>query len=146
MKRFSYDIIGISEVRWTGKGETPLGDFIWSGEEKMGVKGVGFLLSPRARKSLIGFNPINSKIISARFEASPFHITVIHAYAPNRKWTWASPDGIRRNMIDLILIQKRWKTSVINCRIFQSAHISSDRVDVNRLKDEKRLKKVRRSL
>ena len=33
MKRFRYDIIGISEVRWTGKGETPNGDFIWSGEE-----------------------------------------------------------------------------------------------------------------
>ena len=28
MKRFKYDILGISEVRWTGKGETPNGDFI----------------------------------------------------------------------------------------------------------------------
>ena len=79
---------------------------------------------------------------------------------PNRKWTWASPDGIHRNMIDLILIQQRWKTSVINCRTFQSADISSDhslvlcniklrlkklynkplhgcKVDVNRLRDEK---------
>ncbi|CAF4866547.1 unnamed protein product [Rotaria socialis] len=28
MKRFRYDIIGISEVRWTGKGETPNADFI----------------------------------------------------------------------------------------------------------------------
>ena len=28
MKRFKYDIIGISEVRWTGKDETPNGDFI----------------------------------------------------------------------------------------------------------------------
>ena len=79
---------------------------------------------------------------------------------PNRKWTWASPDGIHKNMIDLILIQRRWKTSVINCRTFQSADISSDhslvlcniklrlkkmynkpqqcyRVDVNRLRDEK---------
>jgi hypothetical protein len=79
---------------------------------------------------------------------------------PNRKWTWGSPDGIHRNMIDLILIQQRWKTSVINCRTFQSADISSDhslvlcnikpglkklknvsrqsyRVDVSRLKDEK---------
>src|SRR4051812_37231826 len=79
---------------------------------------------------------------------------------PSRKWTWASPDGIHKNMIDLILIQQRWKTSVINCRTFQSADISSDhslvlcniklrlkkvkneaqrhyRVDVSRLKDEK---------
>src|SRR5215510_5267072 len=63
-------------------------------------------------------------------------------------------------MIDLILIQRRWKTSVTNCRTFQSADISSDhslvlcniklrlkkmhnksqqcyRVDVSRLRDEK---------
>ena len=29
-------------------------------------------------------------------------------------------------MIDLILIQQRWKSSVINCRTFQSADICSD--------------------
>ena len=29
-------------------------------------------------------------------------------------------------MIDLILVQQRWKSSVINCRIFQSADIGSD--------------------
>ena len=54
MKRFKYDIIGISEVRWTGKGETPNGDFIWSGEEKTHTRGVGLLLSAQARKALIG--------------------------------------------------------------------------------------------
>ena len=245
MKRFRYDIVGISEVRWTGKGETPSGDFIWSGEESTHTRGVGLLLSNQAKKALIGYNPISSRIITARFNASPFKITLIHVYAPTsssseddieafysdidevlsetdkkdfliltgdwnakigsdnkdwksvmgrygygdrnergerllefatvhnlyvcntrfeqkpeRKWTWASPDGIHKNMIDLILIQQRWKTSVINCRTFQSADISSDhslvlcnikvrlkilktgtkkccRVDVSRLKDEK---------
>jgi hypothetical protein len=29
-------------------------------------------------------------------------------------------------MIDLIIVQKRWKTSAINCRTFQGADISSD--------------------
>ena len=33
VKCFRYDIIGVSEVRWTGKGETATGDFIRSGEE-----------------------------------------------------------------------------------------------------------------
>jgi hypothetical protein len=245
MKRFKYDIIGISEVRWTGKGETPNGDFIWSGEETLHTRGVGFLLSAQAKKALIGYNPVSSRIISARFDAAPFKVSVIHVYAPTsssseedieafyndveeaiaktdkkdviiltgdwnakvgsdnkdwesvmgkygygdrnergerllefatvhdlyicntrfqqkpiRKWTWASPDGVHKNMIDLILIQRRWKTSVINCRTFQSADISSDhslvlcniklrlkkmhnksrqplRIDVNLLKDEK---------
>ena len=82
MKRFRYDIIGISEVRWTGKGETPNGDFIWSGEETSHMRGVGFLLSAQAKKALIGYNPISSRIISARFDAAPFKISVIHVYAP----------------------------------------------------------------
>jgi exonuclease III len=82
MKRFRFDVVGISEVRWTGKGETPRGDFIWSGESTTHTKGVGLLLSAKARKSLIGYNPISSRLISARFNATPFKITIIHAYAP----------------------------------------------------------------
>ena len=39
MKRFRYDIIGISEVRWTGKGETSNGDIIWSGEDNTRKRG-----------------------------------------------------------------------------------------------------------
>ncbi|CAF4177383.1 unnamed protein product [Rotaria magnacalcarata] len=211
MKRFRFDVVGISEVRWTGKGETPRGDFIWSGENTTHTKGVGLLLSTKAKKAMIGYNPISSRLISARFNATPFKITVIHVYAPtsasseaeieafydniekelsrtskkdliiitgdwnakvgsdntnwentmgkygygdrnergerllefaalhnfyicntrfqqkpNRKWTWISPNGVHKNMIDLILIQKRWKSSVMNCRTFQSADISSD--------------------
>jgi exonuclease III len=211
MKRFRYDIIGISEVRWTWKGETPNGDFIWSGEEKSYMRAVGLLLSTQAKKALIGYNTISSRIISTRFDAVPFKISVIHVYAPtsssseedieafyndikvvlaqtdrkdliiltgdwnakigndnsdwksvmgkygygdsnergerllkfatvhnfficntrfqqksNRKWTWVSPNGIHKNMIDFILIQDRWKISIINCRTFQTADISSD--------------------
>ena len=211
MKRFRYDIIGISEVRWTGKGETSNGDFIWSGEDNTHVRGVGLLLNTKARKALIGYNPISSRIITARFNAAQFKITVVHAYVPTsacsdeeieafyntledalatvhrkdiliitgdwnakvgsdnadwkrimgsygygdrnergerllefaathslficntrfkqrpqRKWTWASPDGVHKNMIDLIFIQQRWKSSFINCRTFQSADICSD--------------------
>ncbi|CAF3667175.1 unnamed protein product, partial [Rotaria socialis] len=82
MKRFRYDIIGISEVRWTGKGETPNGDLIWSGEESSHMRSVDFLLSTQAKKALIGYIPTSSRIISARFDAAPFKISVIHVYAP----------------------------------------------------------------
>ena len=43
-----------------------------------------------------------------------------------RKWTWLSPDGPHKNMIDLILIDKRWKSAVRNCRTYQGADFSSD--------------------
>lgn len=44
----------------------------------------------------------------------------------SRKWTWLAPDGQHKNMIDLILIENRWKTSVRLCRTFQGADVSSD--------------------
>lgn len=43
-----------------------------------------------------------------------------------RKWTWKSPDEKVTNMIDLILINRRWMTSVMLCRTFQGADIASD--------------------
>ena len=82
VERFRCDIVGISEVRWTGKGETSNRDFIWSGDAKTHVRGVGMLLSDRARKALIGYNPVSSRIVTARFYAAPCKIIVIHAYAP----------------------------------------------------------------
>ena len=45
---------------------------------------------------------------------------------PSRKWTWRAPSGLYFNMIDLILVEKRWKTSLRNCRTYQGADIASD--------------------
>ncbi|CAM4843826.1 unnamed protein product [Rotaria magnacalcarata] len=80
--KITFDAIGISEVRWTGKGEAPSGDFIWSGEDTTHTRGVGVLLSAKTKKTLIGYNPISSRVITARFSATPFKLTVIHVYAP----------------------------------------------------------------
>ncbi|CAF3264524.1 unnamed protein product [Rotaria socialis] len=71
MKRFRFDVIKNSEVRWTGKGEDTTHN-----------KGVGMLLSAKAKKTLIGYNPISSRVIMARFNATPFKLTVMHVYAP----------------------------------------------------------------
>src|ERR1700733_9989775 len=43
-----------------------------------------------------------------------------------RKYTWTSPDGKHNNMIDLVLIERRWQTAVKLCRTFRGADISSD--------------------
>ena len=44
----------------------------------------------------------------------------------SRKWTWMAPDGKHTNMIDLMLIERRWKSSIRNCRTYQGADVSSD--------------------
>ena len=127
MKRFRYDIIGISEVRWTGKGETPNGDFIWSGEETSHMRGVSFLLSTQAKKAPIGYNPISSRIISARFDAAPFKISVIHVYAPTSS---SSEEDIKAfyNYIDDTL-SKTDKKDIIILTGDWNAKIGNDKID-----------------
>ena len=40
------------------------------------------LVNERARKTLIGYDPVSSRIITGWFDAAPYKITVIHAYPP----------------------------------------------------------------
>ena len=48
------------------------------------------------------------------------------------KKTWRSPDGLTVNEIDYICINKRWRTSLQNVRVYRGADIGSDHYPVNR--------------
>ena len=56
--------------------------FIWSGEDNTHIRGVELLLSAKARKALIGYNPIISRTNADTFNYVPFKITAVHVYAP----------------------------------------------------------------
>ena len=43
---------------------------------------VGIMISNTAIKSLIGWNPVNDRIITARFQSKHAKTTIIQAYAP----------------------------------------------------------------
>jgi len=74
--------LGLSEIRGTQGGELNGGELIWSGNEYEHKEGVGFLLNDSAKQALIGYKPINSRLIVARFAGRPFNISVIQIYAP----------------------------------------------------------------
>jgi hypothetical protein len=120
-RRFSYDIIGISEVRWMGKGETSAGDFVWSGAEELHMRDLGFLLSAQPKRALIGYNPVSSRVISARFETVPFNITVIHVYAPTAAYTDENSEAFysdiegtlaKTGKSDVIILTGDWNAKV----------------------------------
>lgn len=89
MDRLCMSVIGLSEVRWTCKGSFDYEDkkVIYSGKEpKTGYNpGVGFVLNSSARKSLLGYNPINDRLVSIRLRAQsahPYNVTILQFYAP----------------------------------------------------------------
>ena len=84
MERLGMDILGISETRWTGCGKLLLEEFefLYSGDATYHAKGVGLLVKRNIAKSLLGYWPISSRIILAKFNGAPFNLVVVQVYAP----------------------------------------------------------------
>ena len=84
MARLNVNILGISELKWTGMGEfNSDGHYIYyCGQESLRRNGVGIVINKRVRNAVLGCNLKNDRMISVRFQGKPFNITVIHAYAP----------------------------------------------------------------
>ena len=84
MARVNVDILGISELKWTGMGEFNSDDhnIYYCGEESLRRNGVAIMVNKRVRNAVLGCNLKNDRMISVRFQGKPFNITVIQAYAP----------------------------------------------------------------
>ena len=84
MARVNVDILGISELRWTGMGEFNSDDhyIYYCGQESLRRNGVAIMVNKRVRNAVLGCNLKNDRIISVHFQGKPFNPTVIQVYAP----------------------------------------------------------------
>ena len=82
--RVNIDILGISELKWTGMGEFNSDDhyIYYSGQESLRRNWVAIMVNKRVWNAVLGCNLKNDRMISVRFQGKPFNITVIQAYAP----------------------------------------------------------------
>ena len=85
MARLNIDILGISELKWTGMGEFNSDDhyIYYCGQESLRRNGVAIMVNKRVQNAVLGCNLKNDRMISVRFQAKPFNITEIQVYAPN---------------------------------------------------------------
>ena len=85
MARVIVNILGISELKWTGMGEFNSDDhYIYDcGQESLRRNGVAIMVNKRVRNAVLGCNLKNDRMISVHFQGKPFSIIVIQFYAPN---------------------------------------------------------------
>ena len=83
MARVNVDILGISELKWSGMGEFNSDDhhIYYCGQESLRRNGVAIMVNKRAGNAVPGCNLKNNRMISVRFQGKPFNITVIQVYA-----------------------------------------------------------------
>ena len=84
MARVNVDILGISELKWTGMGEFNSEDpyIYYCGQESPRKSGVTIMVNKRVQNAVRGCNLKNDRMISVRFQGKPSNIMVIQAYAP----------------------------------------------------------------
>ena len=84
MARVNTDILGISELKWTGMGKFNSDDhcIYYRGQESVRRNGVALIINKRVQNALFGCNLKNDRMISVPFQGKPFNITVIQVYAP----------------------------------------------------------------
>ena len=95
MARVNVDILGISELKWTGMGEFNSDDhyIYYCGQESLRRNGVAIIGNKRVRNTILGCNLKNDRMISVRFQGKPFNITVIQVYAPTSNAEEAELNG-----------------------------------------------------
>ena len=104
MARVNINILGISELKWTGMGEFNSDDYYiyYCGQESLRKNAVAIMVSKRVPNAVLGCNLKNDRIFSVRFQGKPFNITVIQVYAPTSNAEEAEVERFYEDLQDLL--------------------------------------------
>ena len=101
--RVNINILGISELKWTGMGEFILDDhyIYYCGQESLRRNGVAMIVN-KSLKWSIGCNLKNDRMISVRFQGKTFNIRVIGIYAMTSNAEEAEAERFYEDLQDVL--------------------------------------------
>ena len=104
MARVNINILGISELRWTGMGEFNSDDhyIYYCGQESLRRNGVAIMVKRRVQNAVLACNLKNDRMISVHFQSKPFTITEIQVYAPTSNAKEAEVEQFYEDLQDLL--------------------------------------------
>ena len=102
MARVNVDILGISELKWTGMGEFNSDEIYYCGQVYLRRNGVAIIVNKRVPNAVLGCNLKNNRMISVHFHGKPFSITVIQLYAPTSNTEEAEVERFYEDLQDLL--------------------------------------------
>ena len=95
MARVNVDILGISELKWTGMDEFNSDDhyMYYCGQESLRRNGVAIMVNKRVQNAVLGCNLKNNRMIFVHFQGKPFNIMVIQIHASTSNAEEAEVNG-----------------------------------------------------
>ena len=129
MDRIKFNILGIAETRWTGKGKIETGNkvMIYSGGDKIHERGVAIIFDQATGKSLKGWWGVSDRVIVAKLEGKPFDIGIIQVYAPT---STHSDEEVEEFYEDIDKAMKLFKSQDIKIVMGDfNAKVGNERID-----------------
>ena len=104
MARVNVDILGISELKWTGMGGFNSDDhyIYYYGQESLRRNGIAIIVNKRVQNAVLGCSLKNDRMISVRFQSKPFNITVIQVYTLTSNAEEAEVEWFYEDLQDLL--------------------------------------------
>ena len=104
MARVNINILGISELKWTGMGEFNSDDYYiyYCGQESLRRNGVAIMVNKRVQNEVLGCNFKNDRMISVLSQGKPFNKTVIQVYVPTSNAKEAEVEWFYEDLQDLL--------------------------------------------
>ena len=104
MARVNINILGNSELKWTGLGEFNSDDhyIYYCGQESLRRNGIPIIVNKRVQNAVLGCNLKNDRMISAHFQGKPFYSMVIQVYVLTSNAEEAEVERFHEDLQDLL--------------------------------------------
>ena len=104
--RVNVDIVGLSELRWTGMGEFNSDDhyIYYCGQGSLRRNGVAIMVNKRVQNAVLGCNLRNDRMISVHFQGKLFSIIVTQVYAPTSNAEEAEVEQFHEYLQDFLAL------------------------------------------
>ena len=104
MAKVNTDILGISELKWTGMGDYNSDDhyIYYCGQELIRRNRVAIRVNKRVQNAVLGCSLKNDRMISVRLQGKPFNISIIQVYALTSNAEEAQVERFYKDLQDLL--------------------------------------------
>ena len=131
MARVNVNILGISELKWTGMGEFNSDEhyIYYCGQEFLRRNRVAIMVNKRVWNTVLRSSLKNDRMISVRLQGKPFNITVIQVYAPTSNAEEAEVEWFCEDLQDLLELtpKKHMLFIILECKSRKSRNTWSNR-------------------
>ena len=104
MATVNVNILGISELKWTGMGEFNSDDhyIYYCGQESLRRNEVAIIVNKRVQNAVLGCSLKKDRMTSVHFQGKPFNITVTQVYAPTSNAEETEVERFYEDLQDLL--------------------------------------------